>query len=81
MLGLFINALTDPNKYSLLNRDNLKQHFTEKLSQKRNLLSNFFFLHFLSLDSILKIFEENMTLIANVFLNLHTPKDVVTQMP
>ena len=43
MLGLFINALTDPNKYSLLNRDNLKQHFTEKLSQKRNLLSNFFF--------------------------------------
>ena len=76
MLRLFINALTPDNKYSLLNRDNLKQHFTEQLSQKRNLLSNFF-LYFLNLDSILKIFEKKMMLIADLFLNLPTLKDVV----
>ena len=36
-----------------------------------------FFLHFLNLDSILNIFEKKMTLIADVFLNLRTPKNVV----
>ena len=38
----------------------------------------FFFLRFWNLDSILNIFKENMTLIADVFLNLRTPKDVVS---
>ena len=33
-----------------------------------------FFLHFRSLDSILQIFKKKMTLIADVFLNLRTPK-------
>ena len=37
----------------------------------------FFFLHFLNLDSILNIFKKKMTLIADVFLNLRTPKNVV----
>ena len=37
---------------------------------------NFFF-NFLNLDSILNIFKKKMTLIADVFLNLRTPKDVV----
>ena len=36
-----------------------------------------FFLHFRNLDSILNIFKKKMTLIADVFLNLRTPKDVV----
>ena len=35
------------------------------------------FLHFLNLDSILKIFKKKMTLITDVFLNLRTPKNVV----
>ena len=35
------------------------------------------FLHFINLDSILNIFKERMTLIADVFLNLRTPKSVV----
>ena len=37
---------------------------------------NFFF-HFLSLDSILKFFEKDMALIAGVFLNLRTRKNVI----
>ena len=37
-----------------------------------------FFLHFLNLDTILKIFQKKMTLLADVFLNLRTSKNVVT---
>ena len=37
---------------------------------------NFFF-NFLNLDSILNIFKKKMTLIAHLFLNLHTLKNVV----
>ena len=53
-----------------------------QLSKKRKISSDFFFfffffLHFLNLDSILKIFRKKMTLIADVFLNLRTPKNVV----
>ena len=48
-----------------------------QLSQKRKISSDFFFLDFLNLDSILKIFKKKMTLIADVFLNLRTPKDVL----
>ena len=40
-----------------------------------------FFARFRNLDSILNIFGEKMTLIAVVFLNLRTPKNVVTSMP
>ena len=36
-----------------------------------------FFLHFLNLDSISNIFQKKMTLIANLFFNLRTPKYVV----
>ena len=47
-----------------------------QLSQKRKIFSNSL-LHFLNLHSIFNIFEKNMTLIANVFLHLRTPKYVV----
>ena len=47
-----------------------------QLSQKRYIFSELF-LHFLNLDSILKIYEKKMNLIADVFLNLRTPKNVV----
>ena len=39
-----------------------------------------FFGRFWNLDSILNIFEKNMTLIADVFLNLRTPENLVRQM-
>ena len=52
-----------------------------QLSQKQKILSPFFFLllfHFLTLHSILDIFKKKlMTFIADVFLNLRTPKHVV----
>ena len=72
--------MTADNKHSLLNRDNLHQHFQMQLSQKRKTFSDFFFfffLHFLNLDSILNIFEQKMTLRADVFVKLRTPKNVV----
>ena len=46
------------------------------LTEKRKAFSNFS-LHFLNLDSIINVFEKNMTLIADVFVNLRTPKNVV----
>ena len=39
-----------------------------------------FFLHFLNLESILNILKKKMSLIADVFLNLQTPKYVVREM-
>ena len=35
------------------------------------------FLHFLNLDSIFNILKKAMTLIADIFLNLRAPKNVV----
>ena len=80
MLGLFLNVLTADDKYSLLSREILLQHIHLHLSQKWKIFSQFiylfiFFLHFRNLDSIFNIL--NMTLIADVFLNLRTPKNVV----
>ena len=65
---------------SLLNRGNLLQHILMHLSQKRKTVSDFFFLHFLKLDSIFNILKKYMTLIADVFLNWRTPKNVVRHM-
>ena len=49
MLGLFGNPLTDVNKYFLLNRNKLKEHFKKQLSPEKRVFSNLF-LHFLNLD-------------------------------
>ena len=37
-------------------------------------------LHFFNLDFVLNIFKKKMTLIADVFLKLRTPKNVVISM-
>ena len=47
-----------------------------QLSQKRKIFLQFFF-HFVNLDSILNIFKKTMILVADVYLNLRTPKHVV----
>ena len=47
--------------------------------RKEKYFPNFFFVHFLNLDSIRK-FIKKMTLTADAFLNLRTPKDVVREM-
>ena len=77
ILRVFVNTLTADGKYSVLNRDNLLQDVQMQLSQKRKTFSPRFFLHFRNLDSISNIFEKKMTLIADVFLNLRTAKNVV----
>ena len=48
-------------------------------SKKRKIFSTFS-LHFLNLDSILNLFRKEMTVIADLFLTLRTPKNVVRQM-
>ena len=76
MLGLFFNPLTADNNYSVLNRDNLYNIFRYNyITNEKYFLD--FFLHFLSLDSILNSSKKKMTLITDVFLNLRTPKNVV----
>ena len=47
-----------------------------ELSQKQKTFSEFF-LHLLKLGSILKFINKEMTLMADVFLSLRTPKNVV----
>ena len=42
-LVLFVNPLTADDKYSLLNRGHLLQHFQMSLSQKRKIFSEFYF--------------------------------------
>ena len=42
ILGLFVNTLTDDDKYSLLYRDNLTQPIQILLSQKPKTFSEFF---------------------------------------
>ena len=39
---MFVNTLTADDKYSLLNRDNLRQHIRTTLSQKQTAFSKFF---------------------------------------
>ena len=48
-LGLFLNTLTVDDKYSLPNRDNLRQPIQMQLSQKKIHFLNLF-LHFWNLD-------------------------------
>ena len=76
ILGLFVNTLAANDKYSPLNRDNLLQHIQMQLSQKQNIFSQFI-LPYGNLDSVLNILKKKMTLLADVFLNLRTPKNVV----
>ena len=80
ILALFVNPLTADNKFFLLNRGNLFQHFQIHLSHKWKIFVPFFFFFFLlfvNLDLILNISKKKMTFIADVFLNLRTPKNVL----
>ena len=75
ILWLFVNPLTGNDKYSLIN----SEIFWCNDHRKRKYFLNFF-LHFLNLDSILKIFKEKIILLALIFLNSETLKEVVRSM-
>ena len=75
-LRLFVKTLTDGDNYCLLYRDNLTQTIQILLSQKQQAFSQFF-------SPILKStlnfehFQKKMTLIADVFRKLPSPKKVI----
>ena len=75
ILGLFVNPLTADDKSSLRKRGNLLQHIDMPLSQKQNKKDSFFTISYL--HPIFNIFKKRMILIADVFLNLQTPKNIV----
>ena len=74
--GLFLNTLTDDDKYSLLYNDNLLQPIQILLSQKQKTFSEFF-------SGVLKStlnsehFQKKINLIADVFPKLPTAKKVI----
>ena len=76
MLRHIVNTLTDDDKYFLLYRDNLNQPIQILLSQKQKNFSEFFSAF---LKSILNFedFQKKMTLIADVFPKLPSPKKVI----
>ena len=78
---LFPNTLSADGKYSLLNRDNLTQPIQIQLSRKQKTFSGFFFA-FLKSSWNFEHFQKKtkMTLIAEVFPKLQTPKHMVTSM-
>ena len=76
ILGLFVNTLSEDDKYCLLYRDNLTQPIQIPLSQKRKTFSQ-------SCSAFLKStlnfehFQKKINLIADVFSKLPSPKKVI----
>ena len=75
-LRLFVNTLTDDDKYSLLYRDNLRQPIQIPLSQKQKTFSELFSA-FLKSTLNLNILGEKMILIADVFHKLPSRQNVI----
>ena len=76
MLRLFVNTLTADDKYSLLNRANLTQPIQILLSQKEKDFSSFLS-EFLKSTLNFAHFQKKMTLRADVFLKLLSPKMII----
>ena len=76
ILRPFVHTLAVNDKQYLLSRDNLTQPIQMQLSQKQKILSQFFFAF---LKSILNFqhLPKKMTLIADVFLEIPAPKNMV----
>ena len=74
--GLFLNTLTDDDKYSLLYRDNLTQPIQILLSQKQKNFSKFF-PPFLKSTLNFQSFQLKITFIADVFPKLPSLKKVI----
>ena len=77
---LFINTLSADGKYSLFNRDNLKQAIQMQLSGKQKTFSDLFS-QFSESDLNFEHFQKKkMSLIAYVFPKVWTPKNLVRSM-
>ena len=77
ILRLFVNTLTADDKYSLPNRDNLTQSIQTLLSQKPKTFSEFFSSFLRSALNFEHFQKKKMTLIADVFPKLPSPKKVI----
>ena len=76
ILRLFVNTLTDDDKYCLLYRDNLTQPIQILLSEKQKTFSQFFY-PFLKSKLYFQHFQKKMNLIADVFPKLQSAKKVI----
>ena len=76
ILGLFVNTLSEDDKYCLLYNDNLLQPIQILLSEKRRTFSNFFSA-FLKSTLNFEHFQKKVTLISDVFPKLPSPKMVI----
>ena len=76
ILGLFVNILSEDDKYCLLYRDNLTQPIQILLSQKQKPFSEFFSV-FLKSTLNFEHFQKKLTLIADVFPKVPSPKKVI----
>ena len=74
--GLFLNTLTDDDKYCVLYRDNLTQPIQILLSQKQKTFSDLFSA-FLKPTLNFVDFQKKMTLIADLFPKLPSQKKVI----
>ena len=74
--GLFLNTLTDNDKYSHPYGDNLTQPIQILLSQKQKTFFEFFSA-FLKSTLNFEHFQKKINLIADVFPKLPSPKNVI----
>ena len=74
--GLFLNTLTDDDKYSLLYGDNLTQPIQILLAEKQRTFSEFFS-SFLKSTLNFEHFQKKINLIADVFPKLPSAKKVI----
>ena len=71
--------MTVNDKRYLLNRDNLPQPIQMQVSEQQNTFSQFFFCIFKMYINF-KHLRKKMTLVADVFLEITVPKNMVRQM-
>ena len=74
--GLFVNTLSEDDKYCLLCKDNLLQPIQILLSQKQKTFSQFFSA-FLKSTLNFEHFQKKINLIADVFPKLPSAKKVI----
>ena len=77
ILGLFVNTLSEDDKYCLLYNDNLLQPIQILLSQKQKIFSQFFS-GFLKSTLNFEHFEKKINLIADIFPKLPSTKIVIS---
>ena len=77
ILGLFVNTLSEDDKYCLLYNDNLLQPIQILLSQKQKTFSEFFSA-FLKFTLNCEHFEKKINLIADIFPKLPSTKIVIS---